>query len=79
MIVMKYYELGALTHYMTNDFFNISWTNKLDILHDIITGLENLHKQDIIHRDYHSGNVFLAFYSKFARNIALTGDLGITE
>src|SRR5581483_11076703 len=73
MIIMDYYELGDLSHYISNDFFNTSWLHKLYKLYHIISGLENLHKQDIIHKDYHSGNIFVA------KSYAVTGDLGISK
>ena len=35
-------------------------------------GLKNIHGADIIHKDYHSGNIFIA-------NVSITGDLGISK
>ena len=60
MIIMKYHELGDLTHYVTNNFFKMSWSDKLQILDYIITGLKNIHHANIIHKDYHSGNIFVS-------------------
>src|SRR5436190_22656093 len=59
MIITKYYESGDLTHYVTNDFYNIDWYDKLYRLYDIISGLKNIHHANIIHKDYHSGNIFI--------------------
>src|SRR5687768_17327378 len=73
MIIIDYYELRDLTHHITNNFFNVSWLNKLYILSDIISGLGNLHRQNIIHKDYHNGNIFLT------ESCAMTGDLGISK
>ena len=42
MIIMKYHELGDLTHYATNNFFKMSWTDKLQILDYVISGLKNI-------------------------------------
>src|SRR5438046_1538616 len=78
MIIMKYYELGDLTHYITNEFFDIGWLHKSDKLFQIISGLKNLHMEGIIHRDYHSGNIFMA-NNKIGKDIAMTGDLGISK
>jgi hypothetical protein len=55
MIIMKYYN-GDLTHYITEDFYNIGWLKKLDILDYLILGLINIHSVKIVHRDFHSGN-----------------------
>ncbi len=73
MIIMKYYESGDLTHYITRRFFELSWHDRLDRLYGIINSLESIHDVNIIHRDYHSGNVF------FDDNVAITGDLGISK
>jgi len=69
---MNYYELGDLTHYITNDFFNTSWNDKLRKLFYIISGLEEIHNANIIHKDFHSGNIFIT-------SISVTGDLGISK
>ena len=58
MIVMPYHETGDLVNYITSDFYNISWTTKLNNLKNIITGLKNIHNVNINHRDFHSGNIF---------------------
>src|SRR6266511_2126763 len=57
IIIMKYYKLGSLKDYITKNFYNISWNEKLTILRNIISGLDHLHNQNIIHRDFHSGNI----------------------
>src|SRR5437764_464656 len=62
MIVMKYYESGDLTHCIANDFFNLSWHKKLNTLRNMAIGLKNIHGADIIHKDYHSGNIFIKGY-----------------
>ncbi|UZO18068.1 uncharacterized protein OCT59_009389 [Rhizophagus irregularis] len=65
---------GDLAHYIADNFFNYSWEDKLCILRNIASGLENIHDANIIHKDYHSGNIFVeASYS------ATTGDLGLSK
>ncbi len=53
---MKYYKSGSLKDYITKNFYNIKWIEKLKILRRIVVGLNHLHNQKIIHRDFHSGN-----------------------
>ncbi|CAB4422038.1 unnamed protein product [Rhizophagus irregularis] len=89
MIIMEYHKLGDLTHYIARNFFDINWYNKLNILRNIIYGLKNIHDANIIHKDYHSGNIFLD-KSTYHGNIfikkddctsnikAITGDLGLS-
>src|ERR1044072_639863 len=57
IIIMKYYQLGSLRDYLTKNFYNIKWSEKLQILRNIVTGLSHLHNQEILHRDFHSGNI----------------------
>ncbi|GBC08892.1 hypothetical protein RclHR1_08470003 [Rhizophagus clarus] len=73
MIIMPYYNSGDLKHYLSNDFYNTSWNMKLYILYRIISGLENIHKANFIHRDLHSGNIF------FNKESTYIGDLGISK
>ena len=77
---MKYYELGDLTHYITRDFLKISWYYKLLMLIDIVVGLNNIHDTNIIHKDFHSGNIFISHCHEFVTKYeAITGDLGISK
>src|SRR5688572_25088350 len=59
MIIMDCCQSGDLTHYITKEFYNISWSTKLFRLMSIASGLDNIHKNRIIHRDFHSGNILI--------------------
>jgi serine/threonine protein kinase len=37
----------------------ISWSKKLEILYDIALGLTVLHNKNIVHRNFHPGNIFI--------------------
>src|SRR6266498_3861586 len=74
VIIMKYYKLGSLKEYITKNCHNIKWFEKLNILGHIIGGLNHLHNQNIIHRDFHSGNIL--YENKF--DIVIS-DLGISK
>src|ERR1044071_9199299 len=74
MIIMKYYRLGSLKDYITKNFYNIKWNEKLQILQNIVLGLDHLHKQKIIHRDLHSGNIL--YENEFD---VVISDLGISK
>ncbi|GBC10592.1 hypothetical protein RclHR1_09760002 [Rhizophagus clarus] len=76
IIVMRYYEYGNIIHYMTDDFYNGSWYDKLYILINIIKGLKNLHKYKIIHKDFHGGNIF--FFDKSYKTVTIS-DMGINK
>jgi serine/threonine protein kinase len=72
MIISDYYE-SDLTHYITNNFYSIRWYDKLRILRDIISGLNNIHNANIIHKDFHSGNILINGWT------VVTSDLGISK
>src|SRR5688572_14741659 len=57
IFVMRYMKNGSLQNYLTKDFKNLKWKDKLLILYRIINGLKDIHKKEIIHHDFHSGNI----------------------
>ncbi|EXX69391.1 Bck1p [Rhizophagus irregularis DAOM 197198w] len=59
MLVMKYANGGNLHDYLQNNFANITWEMKLNILLEITMGLNVIHTRNFIHRDLHSGNILL--------------------
>ncbi len=63
-----------MINYITNDFYSIDWYTKLFDLRGIINGLANIHSVSIIHRDFHSGNIFFD-----ERQFPYIGDLGISK
>ena len=54
---MEYMVDGSLQNYLTKDFKNLKWETKIIILKQIIKGLKDIHEKEIIHHDFHSGNI----------------------
>ncbi len=73
MIIMDYCEFGDLKHYVPINFYDLNWSDKLDRLENIIKGLAAIHKMNIIHRNFHSGNILV---DRFGLKI---GSLGISK
>ncbi|GES92922.1 kinase-like domain-containing protein [Rhizophagus clarus] len=73
LIITKYYESGDLAHYLTKDFFNYNWLNKLNVLNYIILGLKNLHNANILHRNINGRNILLE------GNFAIISDLRVAK
>ncbi|GBC38289.2 kinase-like domain-containing protein [Rhizophagus irregularis DAOM 181602=DAOM 197198] len=64
ILVMKYASKGDLHKYLQKSFKNITWNNqKLRILWQISEGLEHIHKNQFIHRDFHSGNILFDLFN----------------
>ncbi|GBC28677.2 kinase-like domain-containing protein [Rhizophagus irregularis DAOM 181602=DAOM 197198] len=61
MLVMDYANGGNLHDYLQKNFINITWKKKINILWEIINGLQHIHDNNIIHRDFHSGNILLSY------------------
>src|SRR5688572_20448912 len=56
MIVMRYAENGSLRKNLQN-IVKDKWINKLLKLKDIISGLDTIHQKQLIHCDFHHGNI----------------------
>ena len=54
---MRYANSGSLTNYITENFKDLKWENKIETLYNMILGLNFIHKEGLIHCDFHSGNV----------------------
>jgi serine/threonine protein kinase len=59
VIVMKYAEGGDLRKYLSFNFVNNSWKNRIDKLWGLAIDMRTLHWSKLVHRDLHGGNVLL--------------------
>ena len=57
VIVMEYMKGGNLREYLKNEYSEMDLLKKLIKLLDIINGLKDIHDQNLVHRDFHSGNI----------------------
>ncbi|PKC72603.1 kinase-like protein [Rhizophagus irregularis] len=81
ILIMKYAN-GNLHNYLQNNFINITWEEKSHILAKIICGLEYIHLNHIIHRDFHSGNILSLDKSQpdgYIDRLWLIGDFGLSQ
>src|SRR5690349_5955910 len=56
-MVLEYANNGSLRNYLDESYNELSWSKMIDYLYDIALGLEHIHKNEIIHRDLHVGNM----------------------
>ncbi|RGB30137.1 hypothetical protein C1646_711967, partial [Rhizophagus diaphanus] len=56
MVVMDYANKGNLRGNLTR-VINNNWNQKLYMLCEIISGLNDIHEQNLIHCDFHDGNI----------------------
>ncbi|GBC33940.2 kinase-like domain-containing protein [Rhizophagus irregularis DAOM 181602=DAOM 197198] len=57
MMVMQYAKDGSLRQYLNDRFNSIMWKDKLDTLERIAKGLYSIHKNGLVHRDFHCGDL----------------------
>src|SRR5581483_3763037 len=57
IMVMHYANDGSLRQNLNKNFNSIGWWNKFFILFNIAIGLNEIHKKELIHQDFHSGNI----------------------
>ncbi|POG67175.1 kinase-like domain-containing protein [Rhizophagus irregularis DAOM 181602=DAOM 197198] len=79
MLIMDYAEGGDLHNYLQKNFINITWIDKINILNDISSGLHGIHRNNFIHRDFHSGNILLSLWNIDYLDDWRIGDLGLSQ
>jgi len=75
MAVMDYANEGNLRECLTKIIKN-NWKQKLRMLYMIISGLNEIHKQNLIHRDFHDGNILN--HNENEENKIFISDLGLS-
>ncbi|RHZ85137.1 hypothetical protein Glove_71g107 [Diversispora epigaea] len=75
MMVLKYEKEGNLREYLKNNFNNINWKQKLYNLYNISYRLMEIHKLDIVHQDFHPGNILSTNF----KNYMQISDFGLSK
>ncbi|PKC02492.1 hypothetical protein RhiirA5_425159 [Rhizophagus irregularis] len=57
IMVMDYAKDGSLRKYLDTNFNKLNWENKIKYMCCIASGLVNIHKNKLIHRDLHIRNI----------------------
>ncbi|CAG8488987.1 16230_t:CDS:2, partial [Gigaspora margarita] len=57
IIVLEFAVLGSLRSYLDENHKHMTWKEKITALFNISMGLNTLHKSQLIHHDFHSGNL----------------------
>ncbi|RHZ87579.1 hypothetical protein Glove_33g129 [Diversispora epigaea] len=75
MMVLQYAEDGNLREYLKINFNNINWLQKLWNLWFLSSTLKNIHELDIVHQDFHPGNILS---SNFKSGLRIS-DFGLSK
>ncbi|RHZ64770.1 hypothetical protein Glove_320g52 [Diversispora epigaea] len=76
MMVLEYAKDGNLREYLKNNFNNMNWKQKLFNIWSLSTRLLNIHALDIIHQDFHPGNILS---HNFDNNYLQISDYGLSK
>jgi serine/threonine protein kinase len=69
-MVIKYSAGGNLREYLKNNK-ELSFKDKLGRLVNIVQGLKDIHAKELVHRDFHSGNVLNSNKHSFITDLGL--------
>ena len=72
---MRHASDGSLTDYITKEFKNLKWKRKIRILYSIISGLNIIHQEKLVHHDFHSCNIL---HSDILPQKMMIADLGLS-
>ena len=79
-MVLDYAEGGDLNFWMNLNYGDFDWKNKLLVLLNIIIGLEEIHRKQMVHHDFHTGNILLNIknlrHSSNSNNVRIS-DMGL--
>ena len=56
-MVLDYAEGGNFNNWININYKDFDWKCKISVLKNIINGLREIHQKQIVHRDFHTGNI----------------------
>jgi len=75
LMVMEYIPEGNLRQYLSNKNKNLTLKDKISHLAKIAQGLKDIHAKNLVHRDFHSGNILKGV----EKTSCLITDLGLCK
>src|SRR5689334_21221813 len=70
MAVMAYANDGNLRQCLPK-IIKMNWPSKLSMLYKIISGLNEMHQQNLIHCDFHDGNILNNYNQTYISDLGL--------
>src|SRR6266498_2934359 len=77
ILVMQYASEGNLRNYLSTSFARFDWWKKVNMLRDIVIGLQSIHNVGLVHHDFHSGNILRHGYGNDSNLDTYISDLGL--
>ncbi|RHZ88646.1 hypothetical protein Glove_21g69 [Diversispora epigaea] len=76
VMVLQYMPDGNLRDYLKNHFDNINWFKKLFYLRELVLNFKQFHQLDILHGDFHPGNILS---NNFKSDYLYVSDFGLSK
>src|SRR5947209_7756125 len=76
-MVLEYAKDGSLNNWINENYNYLNWDQKLLILLFIIAGLNRIHQKQMVHRDFHAGNILISitdYYRIYISDMGLCGE-----
>jgi len=77
VMVMQYMSEGNLRESLSKNYQQLKFADKLSRLRDITQSLVSIHQADLMHQDFHPGNVLNTLYNN--RIFSYISDLGLSR
>jgi serine/threonine protein kinase len=79
-MVLDYAEGGSLLNLVRKNYEEFSWLHKIKALLYIIQGLKDIHQKQMVHRNFHTGNILVSSnnindFSVLISDIGLSGEV----
>jgi serine/threonine protein kinase len=76
LMIMQYMPDGNLRQYLNNNYSELSFRDNLSQLVDIVRGLNKIHRQGLIHKDLHPGNILMDNTNCYITDLGLCQPVG---
>ncbi|CAB4432388.1 unnamed protein product [Rhizophagus irregularis] len=80
IMILQYAEGRNFNYWMNKNSKYFDWFIKLKVLDNIINGLKEIHQKQMVHRDFHIGNILFKeihlFTSNYISDMGLCGEIG---
>ncbi|RGB38821.1 kinase-like domain-containing protein [Rhizophagus diaphanus] len=76
-MVLDYAEGGNLHNWLNKNYHDINWSHIIEVLLTIIRGLKEIHQKNLVHHDFHAGNILSNFTSLYYGDLFRISDMGL--
>jgi serine/threonine protein kinase len=77
-MVLQYAEGRNFDYWIYNNYKCFNWSNKLKVLIDIVSGLKEIHQKQMVHHDFHVGNILFNKIFVISSNVNIyISDMGL--